>query len=364
MLRALTAAVLALLLAAVPAGAATPSQVALEPVASGLGFPAAFTVFPDGRILYAERLTGQLRVVDPATSSDTLYATIPDLTTDGEQGVLGVAVDPGYPSRPQVYAVATRLVAGTATMQLLRITETAGVGGDQQPIFQTPAAHQHNGGRVLFGPGARLFLAIGDHGQPTTAQDATADWGKVLRMTRSGRAPADNPLPGSRVYATGIRNSFGMARDPFTGTIWETENGPECNDELNALMAGANYGWGPTETCLTPPEPPANTNQDGADPVLPALWWSTTIAPTGAAFCRSCGLGPGSRGLLYMADFNDGQLHAIELTGDRAGAAGETVVFAAASRKLLAVERAPDGTLYASGTTAGGSGWIARIVRS
>src|SRR4051812_12163021 len=154
MLRALTAAVLALLLAAVPAGAATPSHVALEPVASDLGFPAAFTFFPDGRILYAERLTGQLRVVDPATSSDTLYATIPALTIDGEQGLLGVAVDSAYPSKPYVYAVATQLVAGTATIQLLRISETAGVGGAQQPIFHTPADQHHNGGRVLFGPAA------------------------------------------------------------------------------------------------------------------------------------------------------------------------------------------------------------------
>jgi hypothetical protein len=129
-------------------------------------------------------------------------------------------------------------------------------------------------------------------------------------------------------------------------------------------VAGGNYGWGPVETCLTPPDPPANTNQDGPDPRLPAFWWDVTIAPTGAGFCKRCRLGPGSAGARYVADYNLGQLHAMTLTADRQGVADETIVFDDTSSRLLAVERAPGGGLYASGTTERGTGWISRIVRA
>ena len=68
-------------------------------------------------------------------------------------------------------------------------------------------------------------------------------------MTPGGKIPADNPFPDSYAYSYGNRNSFGLAFDPETGDLWETENGPECNDELNRILPGRNYGWGPSETC-------------------------------------------------------------------------------------------------------------------
>ena len=67
-------------------------------------------------------------------------------------------------------------------------------------------------------------------------------------MTPAGGVPSDNPIPGSRVFAFGIRNSFGFTFDPQTDSLWETENGPECNDEINLIVGGGNFGWGPSET--------------------------------------------------------------------------------------------------------------------
>ena len=158
---------------------------------------------------------------------------------------------------------------------------------------------------------------------------------------------AGNVAPGSYVWAYGIRNSFGLAFDPVTGRLWETENGPSCNDELNWLRWNRNHGWGPRQTCATPPAPPSNTNQDGPNPVLPALWYGTPIAPTGVAFCRGCGLGSASEGRLFFGAWNNGQLRRVTLDSFRRSAVSQSVVYDHAGR-ILSLEVAPGGAIYLS----------------
>lgn len=80
-------------------------------MATGLSYPASFTFAPDGRIFYGERLTGQVRVLNPASGSNTGFFTLPGLATGDEQGLLGIALHPGYPATPFVYVYATRYVA-------------------------------------------------------------------------------------------------------------------------------------------------------------------------------------------------------------------------------------------------------------
>ena len=129
--------------------------------------------------------------------------------------------------------------------------------------------------------------------------------------------PADNPLPNNPMWAYGLRNSFGMAFDPLTRQLWETENGPECNDELNLITPGANYGWGPSETCTVPPSAPMNTNQDGPSVVQPKTWYAATTAPTGATFCFSCGLGSDVEGALVYATYKTHELRRVRLNSDQ-----------------------------------------------
>ena len=110
---------------------------------------------------------------------------------------------------------------------------------DDLPI----GASIHNGGRIAFGPDGKLYVTIGDTSRPETAQDAEALKGKILRYNPDGSILADNPIPGSPVYALGLRNPFGLAFRPETGELFATDNGPAGNDELNVIRAGANYGW-------------------------------------------------------------------------------------------------------------------------
>jgi len=342
----------ATLLSVVAAPSARAAGVGAQTIASGLNWPAAFTFAPDGRIFYGERFTGQIRIYDPTTGSNTLFFTVTNLLTDGERGLLGIAIHPRYPAKPDVYAYATRSVNGLARNQILRIQDTGGVGTSPKVIFQSDVVANtiHNGGRILFGPDRRLYVVIGEANVPANSQSLTNDAGKILRMTATGAIPPDNPIPGSRIWSYGHRNSFGFTFDPLTSRLWETENGPECNDEINIATGGGNFGWGPNETCSIPPNPPANTNQDGPNPIMPLTFFTPTIAPVGAAFCVGCGLTGSEGDLLFMA-FKTHQIWQVVPTPDRMGIASKSVMYTHPSF-ILSMERGGDGAVYFSDASA------------
>jgi aldose sugar dehydrogenase len=329
-----------------------------------LAYPAAFTFAPNGSLFYGERFTGEIHIFNPSTSSDSLFFKIPNVpgqsstmlrslqlsplhAAGGEQGLLGLALHPDYPSTPYVYAFVTREFSGVHRNQILRITNSSGTGTNMQVLFTIQAAQYHNGGRILFGPDRNLYVVIGDNTRAENAQDLGSRYGKVLRMTAGGNVPSGNPFAGSYVWAYGIRNSFGLAFDPATGNLWETENGPDCNDELNRILTGRNHGWGPSWTCSSPPDPPRNTNQDGPSPVLPKRWYGTPIAPTGVAFCATCSLGSSSEGRLFFGAWNTGQIRRVTLDSSRVGVASQEVVYTH-GEGVLSIERAPSGRLYFS----------------
>jgi glucose/arabinose dehydrogenase len=293
-----------------------------QPVSpSALPFPAAFTVTPDGnRILYGERFTGRIRRLNPATGTSTPLFTVPKVATAGEQGLLGLALHPSYPSDGRVWAFVTRNSSGTATNQLLRIRAD---GSGFVVLRSLPTAGSHNGGRIMFGPDGKLYVVIGENDSPPLAQNLAILAGKMLRLNADGTVPSNNPRPGNPIISYGIRNSFGFTFDPQTGRLWETENGPDCNDEVNLVprLTLTNFGWGPSATCSSPPLAPRNTNQDGPSPVLPKLFFAGRPALTGAAFCRLCGLS--SSGQLFFGDFNTGTIRRARLTSARTGIASQ-----------------------------------------
>jgi aldose sugar dehydrogenase len=309
-------------------------------------WPAAFVFDPGGRIFYGNRFTGEIRIFNPATGGDTLFFTLPDVATVGEQGLLGLALHPSYPAKPYVFAYYTRTVDGNPANQIVRLTDSMGTGKGFRALLSLPAGAIHNGGVIHFGLDNKLYAVVGDVSNRANAQDLSSLAGKVLRMSALGKPVPSNPFTGSRVWAFGIRNSFGFAFDPQTRNLWQTENGPECNDELNRIVKGGNHAWGPSATCSG--TPPQNTNQDGPPPrSLPLSIYNPVIAPTGAAFCQGCGLGAALEGRLLFGDWNRGDIHAVTLTADRLGVASQTVILDRASG-IVAVERGTGGAIYFS----------------
>lgn len=333
--------------------------IGAERVIGGLDMPVAFTFGPGNRIWYVGKATGEVRVRDLDTGRDRRFFDVPGVNSEGERGLLGIALHPDFPDQPYVYVYATRSASGQLRNQILRIEDAGGSGRATKVILNAPASSSpyHNGGRILFGPDGMLYAVVGDGHDAANAQDLSRNVrGKVLRTTPAGGAPATNPFHASRVFAYGIRNSFGMAFDPVTGRLWETENGPACNDELNLIRAGDNYGWGPSESCDG--KAPRNTNRDGPRPVLPIRWYTPTIAPTGIAFCDGCALGTTSEGAFFFGAYNTGDVRRVTLNDTRSGIDAQQVVYTH-PRAVLAIEAGPDGALYLSDADA-----IYRLVRA
>ncbi|HEV3364957.1 MAG TPA: PQQ-dependent sugar dehydrogenase, partial [Acidimicrobiia bacterium] len=348
------------------------------PVVTGLGYPAMFTVGPDGRIFYSERLTGRVGVFDPATGVDSTYFIVSPLCAAGDQGLWGLALAPGFPSPPSLYAFATRRVAdGSCHNQVLRIDGSTPGELTVSVLLSDPYVAGHNGGRVLFGPDGNLYVSTGDgsstlptpeqeRAQRAVAQDPTSVKGKILRMTPSGAVPDDNPF-GNAVFAYGFRNPFGFDFDPSSGQLWVTDNGPDpsyagdpvgpgpnggCNDEVNRVVKGANYGWGPVGSCAKPPEAPLNSNQDGPDAVMPALNIEAASGITGARFCVGCDLGADYEGRLFYVDYDYrsgyGTVRAATLSADRMTVVSDAAVYVSPGGSPLSLERGADGAIYYS----------------
>jgi glucose/arabinose dehydrogenase len=189
--------------------------------------------------------------------------------TSFESGLLGLAVSPTFADDHTFYVSYTAPTADTAptASRLARYTLTDGIASEETILLDLPARpdqQYHFGGALTFGPDGKLYLIFGDTNPPDEARNPQTPYGAVLRLNPEGGVPDDNPFPGSYVYAYGIRNGFGLAWQPETGVLYETENGASCDDELNRIERGQDYGWGlhPYATCpypddATPPPRPA-----------------------------------------------------------------------------------------------------------
>ena len=169
--------------------------------------------------------------------------------------------------------------------------------------------------------------------------------GKVLRMTPTGGIPSDNPFPGSRIYSYGHRNSFGLAFDPKTRDLWETENGPECNDELNRIHPGPQLRLGPVGELPGSGAPGHERRRPEAGPAAAVL--PDDDRSDRDRLLRRCDLGTAREGDLFFGAFNTGDIHEVSLNADRTTAVKDTTPFNHGNL-VLSIERGPDGTLYFS----------------
>jgi glucose/arabinose dehydrogenase len=312
-------------------------------VASNLANPVGFTFTPTGRLVYLERNTGWLRFRNLQTGIDHRVHRVSNVNFDGERGALGVAVHPGWPTQPFVYVFVTRNTSVGLRNQVLRIKVQNGrVGVRKLLSVAAGPASNHNGGRILFGPDKRLYVVIGDNAVSANSQDRTGNLrGKILRLNADGSIPANNPL-GKRIWAYGIRNSIGFAFDPRNGRLWESENGPSCNDEINRIVRGGNHGWGPSESC-------PNTNNSGPTPrILPKYTFVSTVGLTGLAFCDACGLGAGFDGDLLVGAVNDGRIRRFDLNSTRTGFDAGPLLVLDRPGPVLSLEVGPNGRIYFS----------------
>ena len=294
----------------------------MQLIAGGLEVPWAVALAPDGRLFVTER-PGRVRIVRLGAGGGLEarpWATLPARANpDAERGLLGIALDPEFARNGFVYLYYSYAGAGGATLnRLVRMHDTNGAGSDETILLDSiPGSSNHDGGRIAFGPDGKLYVATGDGEQQARAQDRNSLGGKILRLEKDGSVPPDNPFPASPVFSLGHRNVQGLAFQPDTGVLYETEHGPSgffpacCQDEVNRIEAGVNYGW------------PIVTGKPGDARFRDPVAWSGNIdtwAPSGAAFATR----PGPlRGSLLFATLRGQHLHRIVLTPDGRGVAFE-----------------------------------------
>lgn len=278
------------------AHAASPVNVLL----SGLNFPVSLKFAPDGRIFYTEKTTGSIRIIQQnGTLLPTPFATISPIFTDGEAGLLGIALDPAFSSNSYVYVYYTYRDSGNFTHgHIVRYTTSGNTGNTPQDIFDVtssaPNTLYHNGGYIKFGPDGKLYAVVGEFHQDQQAQNQTSMTGKMLRMNADGSVPSDNPIPGSLDYAWGIRNSFGFDFDPSNNRLIATMAGPSSDDKILIIVKGGNYGW---PTCLSICNDPRFIN--------PIVDFNPVVTPTGIA-----SVAPNS---YIFGEYNTGNLVQLQL---------------------------------------------------
>src|SRR2546428_4450957 len=161
--RAISIGLLALMVAGSVAILAPASPVSaagqIEVYKNGLNFPIALAFSSDGRIFFAEKDTGIIRIIYLAnrTLLPMPFYTLPNTATAGERGLLGLALDPEFPATPWVYAYQTYndMLNGTVYNRIVRILATGNTGTSFQVILAMPplsVATNHNGGQIAFGP--------------------------------------------------------------------------------------------------------------------------------------------------------------------------------------------------------------------
>lgn len=292
---------------------------AAEPWLDGLAFPTNMAFAGDGRLFFTEKTTGAVRVASREGVLDPEPVLSIGVSSTGETGLLGIALHPRYTEgEPWMYLYLSDPADGMNRLVRVRIEE---VSGEPEPLLTTvPATNAyHNGGDLLFGPDGMLYVAVGEAHEPERAQDLEDVGGKVLRLTPEGIPAPGNPTEGEPVFTFGHRNSFGLCADPATGELWETENGPDVNDEVNRLEPGANYGW------------PDVTGDSGGRYADPVAVFPDTVALTGCAWWN---------GMLLIGSWNDGRVRTVD---PDTGGVTEILGFPSGVTDVLV---GPDGALY------------------
>lgn len=320
-------------------------EPAVEVIAEGLEVPWDPTFAPE-KIFVTER-PGRIRIIEDGRLQEDPWLTL-DVYSEGEAGLLGIALHPNYSSNGFVYVYHTYEEGGIFN-QVLRLVEKNGEIERKTIIDQIPGARIHDGGRIEFGSDGKLYITTGDASRGELAQNRDSLGGKILRINPDGSIPDDNPFPNSPIWSYGHRNPQGLAWHPGTGQLFATEHGSDGHDEVNLIQKGENYGW---------PEVSGKSEQDFKDPILES--GDGTWAPSGCSFYSGKRFKRWSENLFFATlGFSTGEgrrsIHRVALN-EAEGIENHTTFLSNQYGRLRAVEEGPTGYLYVTTSNRDGRG--------
>jgi glucose/arabinose dehydrogenase len=351
------------------------SALSVEAAVEGLSSPTSMVFVDDSNILVLEK-EGNVRLISNGVLHAEPVLQVP-VNAENERGLLGIAADEDNnnvflyyteadPLRNRVYKYQWN---GQSLVNPILILDLPAEPGPN-----------HDGGKIVIGPDGYLYSIIGDlnhDGQLQNFPDGPPpdDTGSIFRINPAdGLAPPDNPFIGSGIdalskyYAYGIRNSFGIAFDPLTGNLWDTENGPASYDEINLVRPGFNSGW---QTVMGPISVSGDTEENlvnfpGSHYADPLFSWAERLGPTDIEFLNSTQLGDRYTNNIFVGDITRGNLYFFELNENRDGIILDTtqqqsglsdlvvdsedelsaITFGGGFGGITDIETGPDGNLY------------------
>ncbi len=380
-------------------------------VFKGLHNPTSMAFLGPNDILVLEKNTGNvIRIVDGKMLGPPLLHV--NVATEVERGLLGIAIQKSANIHVPTFVFLYYTEAGSSNTPVGNHLYRYELANNSQQLVNpkllldlpgTPAPGgegNHNGGKVIIGPDHNVYVVIGDVGDHRGQAQNIANGppldgtGGVIRVTQDGLPVANPPLGGASVgggvatgnmtkyyYAYGIRNSFGMAFDPVTGKLWDTENGPSYGDEINLVNPGFNSGWTKIQGIWQ-----ATGESGGAGPVAPLhptnlvdfsgkgvyrapeFAWLQVIAPSSLTFLNSSKLGKQYQDDMFVGDVLYGNIYDFKLDQNRTGLllsgplAGEVahttselagVIFGKGFGLTTDIQVGPDGYLYVLSYTGG-----------
>jgi hypothetical protein len=253
-------------------------HVTLQPVTTSLSSPVFVTNAHDGtnRLFIIEQ-AGVIKVLQPGSSTPTVFLNISSkVLSGGEQGLLGLAFHPQFPTNRRFFVNYTRTGDGaTVVAEYQASASDPNVADTNETVILTidqPFAN-HNGGMVEFGPDGFLYIGMGDGGSGNDpgnrAQNIDELLGKILRIDIDHpngsipySSPPSNPFFGStpgrdEIYAVGMRNPWRFSFDRGTGDLYVGDVGQALREEIDIVSLGGNYGWRVFEgTLCTNLDPP------------------------------------------------------------------------------------------------------------
>lgn len=319
--------------------------------------PYSLAFLPQGRAVMTEKL-GRLFVIENGKIAGEPISGLPAIDTGGQAGLYDVVPHPDYEKNGWLYFAYSdpQKDAEGKAVSLTRIMRGKlrdGALVEQQTLFQGKPEHYpkaggvHFGGRIAFDRAGYLFFSIGERGDGKNAQDLARPTGKIHRIHDDGRIPADNPFAKNAqaaptIWSYGHRNPQGLAVNPATGELFNTEHGPRGGDELNLVLRGRNYGWPEITfgmnyngTAMT-----EATAKEGME--QPVTYWTPSPALCGINFYTGNAF-PKWKNHLFVSSLAAQELRRVELKGGKL--VTQEILFKDLGR-IRQVIGGPDGALY------------------
>ncbi|MDQ2987020.1 MAG: PQQ-dependent sugar dehydrogenase [Armatimonadota bacterium] len=325
----------------------------IETVVTGVEVPWTIVFDHEKRMIFTER-PGRVRVVENGKLRAEPLLSMPDVAARSESGLMGMCLHPDYAENKMLYLAYSYRENREQSVKVVRYkNDGRKLTLDKIIIDNIPAAPNHAGTRVAFGPDKKLYVTTGDATDWHRAQQMDSINGKTLRLNDDGSIPKDNPFIGKantreEIWSYGHRNAQGLAWQPGTGRMFQTEHGPSGFEglgggacELNFVERGKNYGW---------PEIYGTRTRSGM--VAPLVEYSPASAPGSGSFYSGNRL-PMFTGNYFFGALRPGIL--VRVVMDGAKVVNQERLVADMGR-IREVTEGPDGNVYFSTSNRDGRG--------